>query len=139
MADVNNTQAAFMENMNALKEYAKVNGGIITKEDVINYFKDIELDDQKLQMIYGYLMANNIKVQGELNVDNQFLKLMESAVEKDKVNAGEEPDQKDAIDTDIEQASDESNKNTKVHNYNPEDEAQDQKYIEIYLEDLSHM
>ncbi len=37
------------------------------------------LDDAKFQMISGYLMANGIKIQGEDSVDNEFLKLMESA------------------------------------------------------------
>ena len=31
MSAQNDTQAAFMEAMNGLKEYAKVNGGFITK------------------------------------------------------------------------------------------------------------
>jgi hypothetical protein len=36
--------------MNGLKEYAKVNGGFITKDDVLSYFKDLDLDDGKLQL-----------------------------------------------------------------------------------------
>ena len=64
MSAQNDTQAAFMEAMNGLKEYAKVNGGFITKDDVLSYFKDLDLDDGKLQMVYGYLMANNIKIKG---------------------------------------------------------------------------
>lgn len=79
MSAQNDTQAAFMEAMNGLKEYAKVNGGFITKDDVLSYFKDLDLDDGKLQMVYGYLMANNIKIKGAASEDNEFLKMMETA------------------------------------------------------------
>ena len=77
MSAQNDTQAAFMEAMNGLKEYAKVNGGFITKDDVLSYFKDLDLDDGKLQMVYGYLMANNIKIKGAASEDNEFLKMMD--------------------------------------------------------------
>ena len=68
-----------MEAVGSIKEYAKVNGNIVTREDVHSFFKDMALDDAKFQMISGYLMANGIKIQGEDSVDNEFLKLMESA------------------------------------------------------------
>ena len=66
-------QAAFMEALNGLKEYAKVNGNIVTKEDVNSYFKDMHLDDNKYSMITGYLMANGITIKGEDGTDNEFL------------------------------------------------------------------
>ena len=44
-------QAAFMDALNALKEYAKVNGNIVGKEDVAGFFKDMSLDDNKYSMI----------------------------------------------------------------------------------------
>ena len=65
----NNNQAAFMGALNSLKEYAKVNGNIVTKQDVESYFKDLGLDDSKYQMITGYLLANDITVKGENGVD----------------------------------------------------------------------
>ena len=79
MAENKDSQAAFMEAVGSIKEYAKVNGNIVTRDDVHSFFKDMALDDAKFQMISGYLMANGIKIQGEDSVDNEFLKLMESA------------------------------------------------------------
>ncbi len=76
-------QAIFMEAISGLKEYARVNGEEVTKEDVTSYFKGIELDASKLQMVYGYLMANNIKVRGEAQEDNSFLSMLESAAAND--------------------------------------------------------
>lgn len=78
MADNKDMQAAFMEALNGLKEYAKVNGNIVTKEDVNSYFKDMHLDDNKYSMITGYLMANGITIKGEDGTDNEFLHMLES-------------------------------------------------------------
>lgn len=81
MADNKDMQAAFMEALNGLKEYAKVNGNIVIKEDVNSYFKDMHLDDNKYSMITGYLMANGITIKGEDGTDNEFLHMLESTAD----------------------------------------------------------
>ncbi len=81
MADNKDMQAAFIEALNGLKEYAKVNGNIVTKEDVNSYFKDMHLDDNKYSMITGYLMANGITIKGEDGTDNEFLHMLESTAD----------------------------------------------------------
>ena len=81
MADNKDMQAAFMEALNGLKEYAKVNGNIVTKEDVNSYFKDMHLDDNKYSMITGYLMANGITIKGEDGTHNEFLHMLESTAD----------------------------------------------------------
>lgn len=81
MADNKDMQAAFMEALNGFKEYAKVNGNIVTKEDVNSYFKDMHLDDNKYSMITGYLMANGITIKGEDGTDNEFLHMLESTAD----------------------------------------------------------
>ena len=81
MADNKDMQAVFMEALNGLKEYAKVNGNIVTKEDVNSYFKDMHLDDNKYSMITGYLMANGITIKGEDGTDNEFLHMLESTAD----------------------------------------------------------
>ena len=81
MADNKDMQAAFMEALNGLKEYAKVNGNIVTKEDVNSYFKDMHVDDNKYSMITGYLMANGITIKGEDGTDNEFLHMLESTAD----------------------------------------------------------
>ena len=48
MSDNKEKQALFMEALNELKEYAKVNGNIVSKDDVAGYFKGIELDESSL-------------------------------------------------------------------------------------------
>ena len=41
MAENKDSQAAFMEAVGSIKEYAKVNGNIVTREDVHSLFKDM--------------------------------------------------------------------------------------------------
>ncbi len=110
MADNKDTQALFMEGLNELKEYAKVNGNIVSRDDVDGYFKGIVLDDAKRNMIYGYLMANNIKVTGEDAFNNDFMTLMETS--------------------DDEEISDE------VVMLSDEDYKKDEEFVSIYLEDI---
>lgn len=109
-------QAIFMEALSGLKEYAKVNGGMVTKEDVYNYFKGMELDDSKFQLVYGYLMANNIRINGETNVDNTFLNMMEEAVKAG--NATETEDEVWTVDDSI-------------------DYEEDEKHLSMYMDELS--
>ena len=126
MAENKDSQAAFMDALNALKEYAKVNGNIVGKEDVAGFFKDMSLDDNKYSMITGYLMANGIKIQGEDSVDNEFLKLMESASD-------------DNIDESGQHISKEEQEDKKVADdiVSHLDYEEDEKYLKIYLQDIS--
>ena len=126
MAENKDSQAAFMEAVGSIKEYAKVNGNIVTREDVHSFFKDMALDDAKFQMISGYLMANGIKIQGEDSVDNEFLKLMESASD-------------DNIDESGKHISKEEQEDKKVADdiVSHLDYEEDEKYLKIYLQDIS--
>ena len=126
MAGNKDSQAAFMEAVGSIKEYAKVNGNIVTREDVHSFFKDMALDDAKFQMISGYLMANGIKIQGEDSIDNEFLKMMESASEDNTDEAGEH-------------ISKEEQEDKKVADdiVSHLDYEEDEKYLKMYLEDIS--
>ncbi len=160
-------QAIFMEAISGLKEYARVNGGEVTKEDVTSYFKGIELDDSKLQMVYGYLMANNIKVRGEAQEDNSFLAMLESAAANDNkeyaepaglnddalsagqgstqtgkeagVQAGEEAYGQIRKGTEEQTGGEvpQSGKGTEVHVNKDSDYEEDEKYLSLYMEDIS--
>ena len=114
MSDNKEKQALFMEALNELKEYAKVNGNIVSRDDVAGYFKGIDLDESSLNMVYGYLLANNIKVSGEDLGDNPFLAMME-----------EEKGEKD------------SDENESFTMLSEEDYKKDEEYIAMYLDELS--
>lgn len=126
MAQNKDSQAAFMEAVASIKEYAKVNANVVTREDINNFFKDMALDDSKFQMISGYLMANGIKIQGEENIDNEFLKMMENASEENDADDGEK-------------LSEEEKEDKKVADDIADhiDYEEDEKYLKMYLEDIS--
>lgn len=52
----------FNEALTSLMEYATINGGQLSKEDVKKYFKDILRDETKYQSIYAYLAENKVKL-----------------------------------------------------------------------------
>lgn len=111
----NNTQAVFMDALNNLKEYAAVNGQTVDKSDVINYFKDIELDDKKMDIIYGYLMANNIRVKGEELKNNKFAKIVNESREAEK-----KTDEEVNVKKIVEDLADYSQDETSVSDYKAE-------------------
>lgn len=133
MANVNkDTQAAFMEAVSSIKEYAKVNGNTVTRDDINNFFKDMALDESKFQMISGYLMANNIKIEGEAGDDNEFLKMMENAAASEA--GGEAEEEEDSGNISEEEKEDKKVADDIVSHLNYEE---DEKYLKMYLNDLS--
>ncbi|MFQ7574205.1 MAG: sigma-70 domain-containing protein [Lachnospira sp.] len=111
MADNKDTQIIFMEALESLKEYAKVNGNVVTRQDVESYFKDLSLNESKYQMVVGYLLANSITVKGEDAFDNAFLSMLEE-------NSSQKDEEEPAV------------------MMSEEDYLKDEKYIEMYLKDL---
>lgn len=133
MANINkDTQAAFMEAVSSIKEYAKVNGNTVTRDDINNFFKDMALDESKFQMISGYLMANSIKIEGEAGDDNEFLKMMENAAASEA--GGEAEEEEDSGNISEEEKEDKKVADDIVSHLNYEE---DEKYLKMYLNDLS--
>lgn len=54
----------FNEALQSLVEYASVNGNIITKENVYDYFKDILDNDSMYEPVFQYLTENHINIKG---------------------------------------------------------------------------
>lgn len=135
MAD--NNQAAFMEALNSLKEYAKVNGNIINQDDINSYFKDLSLDETKMGMITGYLLAHNITVSGE--EDNQFKEMF-----KDETKSEESKDDVNVTIQGIDLFSskedvDEKDANVAKEIANNLNYEEDEKYLKLYLDDLARI
>lgn len=125
-------QAIFMEAINSLKEYARVNGGCVTKEDIYSYFKELDMNESKLQMVYGYLMANNIKIKGNEDTDNEFLAMFESASKED--SAGDLADSQD--ESELEDSDKQEGVITEYAVLDENDYEEDEKFIKLYMEDL---
>lgn len=113
--DAKEKEAEFLEALNSLKEYATVNGSIIKPEDIENYFKEFELTAMQRQIIDGYLMANEIKIEGVDSSENAYEDFV-----RDSERAALEAEAKE----------------------NGEEEelwADEQKIIDLFLEDLSRV
>ena len=54
----------FMEMLEAITQVAKVQENYLTKEEIEEYFRDMELEESHYQHIYQYLGENGIKVSG---------------------------------------------------------------------------
>lgn len=54
----------FNEALLSLVEYSTLNGNIISKETVHDYFKDIISDESMYDAIYTYLLENKINIEG---------------------------------------------------------------------------
>lgn len=72
----------FIEAINNLKEFARLNGGIVTKQDIMDNFSGVELEDGQLQLIYGYLQNSQIKISDVEIKENAFEKLNHKLMEK---------------------------------------------------------
>lgn len=123
MAVNNDEQQLFIEALENLKEYAKVNCGIVTRKDILDHFKGIELLEGQLQIIYGYLENNKIKISDVEIKENKFEKINTEALEQ----KGDD----NIEDTDVEsQNSKDSDKKSVAET------EEDRKYIEMYLQEL---
>ncbi|MCR5515066.1 MAG: hypothetical protein K6F41_01280 [Lachnospira sp.] len=136
MAD--NNQAAFMEALNSLKEYAKVNGNIINQDDINSYFKDLSLDETKMGMITGYLLAHNITVSGE--EDNQFKEMFKDETKTEESKDDDENVTIQGIDLfSSKEDVDEKDANVAKEIANNLNYEEDEKYLKLYLDDLARI
>lgn len=77
-------QQIFMEALENLKIFAKSNDNTVSQNDILDCLgRDLELDDEKWQMIAGYLKFNNIKVSDIEVTEDKFSKIMEESAKDD--------------------------------------------------------
>lgn len=94
----------FIEQMDKLLTYGRSNGNCVKKEDVSEYFKDITLTDDQLQLIYNFLYDSKIGLDEPFDIeetleeeDRDFLQmyideleLIEKVTDKEKLHLLEE-------------------------------------------------
>ncbi len=90
--DIKNEEAMLLDGLAAIKDYAKLNADMLTREDIAGFFKGIELDQAKFGMIEGYLMSNGIKIEGLDAKDNAYAK---SVLEEEKAIIEKEAEEND--------------------------------------------
>ncbi len=80
----------FTERLNNLVQLAKKEKNILMQEEIVNYFKDMNLPPEKLDDIYAYLEKNGIevfKVNVEADVDDEIILEMENEEEEHDIEA----------------------------------------------------
>lgn len=79
----------FMELLASIVEIAKTQENTISQDEIKQYFKDMELQEEQYDHIYEYLAANEIKVKGFLN---SKIKIDDESEKLDKESENEEKD-----------------------------------------------
>lgn len=64
----------FAKALQKVKEIAKLQGNLISKEDVEKEFEELHLDENQMKMVYDYLEQNKIGVDEALNPDDFLTK-----------------------------------------------------------------
>jgi len=57
-------QDKFIEMIEDVTELAKINGREVTKDFLVEYFKELQLEDSQMQLVYDYMIEHNISVKG---------------------------------------------------------------------------
>lgn len=84
-------RAKFMEMLQAITEVAKVQENRLTKEEIADYFSEMELEEAHFLHIYQYLGENGITVPGFLY---QKVEVQEEKTEADSQEAQKESEEK---------------------------------------------
>ncbi|MGI5968877.1 MAG: RNA polymerase sigma factor RpoD [Lachnospiraceae bacterium] len=80
----------FTERLNDLVKLVKKEKNILMQEEIVNYFKDMNLPPEKFDDIYAYLEKNNIevfKVNVEADVDDEIILEMENEEEEHDIES----------------------------------------------------
>lgn len=89
----------FIEQMDKLLKYGRSNGNLVTEDDVKEYFKEISLTEEQLQLVYNFLYDSKIGLNEPFDIeetledeDRDFLQmyideleLIEKVTEKEKL------------------------------------------------------
>lgn len=69
-------QNAFMETLRAVAEIMRTSGKSMSREEVLSYFKDLELNEEQKNMVFEYLLTSddeNVEINNEPEEDESKL------------------------------------------------------------------
>lgn len=123
----------FQEMLKDILEVAKVQGNILSIEEVKSLFGDLQLTEEQYEQIFAYLAANNIKVNGFMEKDylssiSQYKEdIKTEELENEKAESGED---------ELDDTGEEENK-SELKSKIESNKSKDSAYLEMYLEDIS--
>ena len=84
-------QNKFLETLEEIKTIAAAQQNKMTKDEIIRYLSDMELEESKLEAVYHYLAAAGVSVEGYRFVPDKIdKKVMAGREDSDTDNAKEE-------------------------------------------------
>jgi RNA polymerase primary sigma factor len=113
----------FFEMLNSITEVAKIQDNHISREDIKKLFGDMELNESQYEHVYAYLAANNIKIDGYVEGNNEYRQAVLHEKETEIVE-------------EIEQVQDTETEDSTIDDTTKHVE-KDSTYLKMYLEDLS--
>ncbi len=129
----------FQEMLKDILEVARVQGNILSMEEIKALFGDIELNDMQYEHVYAYLSAHQIKIQGYIGNSKEYSEALEKEA-REEGDAGIEDS--DSVEEGFESQDMESeNEGEMIFNAKKKKSFQptekDSIYLKMYLEDLS--
>lgn len=70
-----NDKIIFREMLSEIRELAEAKGNQLSREEINIFFKDVSLSEDQLELVYSYLEANRITIEGHRK--NETIKLFE--------------------------------------------------------------
>lgn len=115
-----NDKIIFREMLSEIGELAEAKNNKLTIEEIKDFFKDVSLSDDQMELVYSYLEANKIVVEGHQKSD--AIKLFE---------VGEE--------NSLAVKEDEEKEDSKKESDSPKISVEEDKYLTMYLEELGEI
>ncbi len=110
-----NDKIIFREMLSEIRELAQAKDNHLTLDEINTFFKDVSLGEDQLELVYSYLEANRITIEGHRK--NETIKLFEEKEEEESEN-----DSKEDITQDNDNAS-----------------LEEDRYLSMYLEELEEL
>lgn len=89
-----NDKIIFREMLTEIGELAQAKNNKLTVDEIKGYFKEISLSDKQMELVYSYLEANKIEIEGHKKNDNmKMFEVKEEAKEQEIVESDEAPSQ----------------------------------------------
>ncbi len=112
----------FQEMLGDILEVARVQGNQLGMNEIKSLFGDINLNEAQYEQIFAYFAANQIKIKGYVETENEYTK----AVQKENGNSDDIEDEQDD-----EGKGMEDKEQSTAHTHE-----EDSAYLKMYLEDL---
>jgi hypothetical protein len=66
-----NDKLSFLDRLNELVKYAKNQGGQLSIPEVQEYFKDMDLSKEQMDLMFEYLMSQKVAVVGYVKLESE--------------------------------------------------------------------